>query len=114
MKVNFNKSALIGINIEKDWIDVATSVLWCKSLSLPVTYLGLPIGINPRKKVVWEPVTSKIKGRLASWKTKLLSFGGRLTLIKASLNSFPLYYLSLFKLPKSVGKKITALFCNFF
>ena len=114
LKVNFNKSALISINVNKEWIDVAATSLWCKTVSLPVTYLGLPIGTNPRIKKVWDPVLKKIKGKLASWKTKFLSFGGRLTLIKACLNSLPIYYLSLFRMPKSVGKTVNSLFQNFF
>ena len=112
LKVNFHKSALVGINIENHWIDSTAFKLWCNSTSFLVTYLGLPIGINPRKKKVWEPVLSKIKGKLVSWKSKFLSFSGRLTLIKDCLNSLTIYYLSLFKMLVLVGKKINSLFRN--
>lgn len=72
------------------------------------------MGINPRKKKVWDPILDRIKGKLATWKSKFLSFGARLTLIKSCLNSLPLYYMSLFKMPKLVAKKINSLFRNFF
>lgn len=45
--------------------------------------------------------------KLASWKGSMLSIGGRTTLIKAYLSSLPLYYMSLFPIPKGVLEKIT-------
>nr|GFC62696.1 RNA-directed DNA polymerase, eukaryota, reverse transcriptase zinc-binding domain protein [Tanacetum cinerariifolium] len=42
--------------------------------------------------------------KLSIWKENLLSFGGRLTLIKVVLGSLPIYYLSIFKDPESVLK----------
>jgi len=32
-------------------------------MSIPFTYLGLPIGGNPRKKQLWEPLISKIESK---------------------------------------------------
>lgn len=49
---------------------------------------------------------TKWKKKLASWKGNLLSLGGRLTLLKASLANLPLYYLSIFPIPKGVTEKI--------
>lgn len=40
--------------------------------------------------------------KLASWKGKQLSIGGRWTLVKASLSNLPIYYMSLYPLPKGV------------
>lgn len=45
--------------------------------------------------------------RLSSWKSSTLSFGGRATLIKASVTSLLLYYMSLFPIPTEVIDKIT-------
>ena len=47
-------------------------------------------------------------------RAKLLSKAGRLTLIKFFLINLNLFYLSLFKMPKGVAKKIIALQSNFF
>ncbi|GKB75710.1 hypothetical protein Tco_0942605 [Tanacetum coccineum] len=40
--------------------------------------------------------------RLSSWKSKSLSFGGRLTLVKSVLGSLGVYYFSTFKAPSKV------------
>ncbi|GKC44504.1 transposon TX1, partial [Tanacetum coccineum] len=53
------------------------------------TYLGLPIGENMRRVNAWTPVVEKFKKRLADWKAKTMSFGGRLTLVKLVLGSLP-------------------------
>lgn len=55
---------------------------------------------------MWNPIIEKFNKKLASWKGNLLSIGGRLTLIKASLTSLPLYFMSLFPVPKGVSQKL--------
>lgn len=52
---------------------------------------------------------TKIENKLSSWKAKLLSRAGKLTLIKSVLNSLPIYYLSMFKMSKSIANKIVKL-----
>jgi hypothetical protein len=43
LKVNFNKSLLVGINISYSWLEEAAMVLGCKVGQVPFLYLGLPI-----------------------------------------------------------------------
>lgn len=71
--------------------------------------MGLPIGANISRIKVWDPILEKMEKKLASGKQKLLSIGGSLILIKASLASLPIYYMSLFPIPKGVVEKIVKL-----
>ncbi|GJZ44561.1 RNA-directed DNA polymerase, eukaryota, reverse transcriptase zinc-binding domain protein [Tanacetum coccineum] len=48
------------------------------------------------------------------WKAKSLSFGGRLTLIKAVLGSLGVYYFSIFKAPKCILTKLECIRRKFF
>ncbi|GAU31816.1 hypothetical protein TSUD_58170 [Trifolium subterraneum] len=48
---------------------------------------------------ILEPVVSNICTRLSRWKNHLLSFGGRLILLKYVMTSLPVYALSFFKVP---------------
>lgn len=50
-----------------------------------------------------------LRKRLARWRGKRLSFGGRIFLLKSVLSSIPLYYLSFFRLPRKVLKIIIGL-----
>ncbi|KAG6665487.1 hypothetical protein CIPAW_02G164600 [Carya illinoinensis] len=82
------------------------SLLDCQVSSLPLKYLGLPLGATFKARTIWDGVVEKIEKRLAGWKRFYLSKGGRLTLIKSTLSNLPTYFLSLFPLLAGVGKKI--------
>ncbi|PNX83760.1 cysteine-rich receptor-like protein kinase, partial [Trifolium pratense] len=88
------KSPLVGINISPTWLEEAASRLHCKIGSLPFTYLGLPIGENPRKSSMWQTVLDAVRDRLSGWKNKHLSIGGRAVIIKSLLSGLLVYFLS--------------------
>ncbi|XP_058106238.1 uncharacterized protein LOC131249446 [Magnolia sinica] len=71
--INMGKSKLLGINVNTDTLLSSAIILGCQTQSFPTTFVGLPLAY--------------------------LSFGGRLTLIKATLMNLPLYYMSLFECP---------------
>ncbi|GJT01914.1 hypothetical protein Tco_0823083 [Tanacetum coccineum] len=74
---------LFGIEIPlEDVLNVARAIS-CSHDSLPFTYLGLPVERNLRKVEAWSEVIHMFSKRLATWKSKLLSIGGRLTLMKS-------------------------------
>ena len=95
-----------GVGVEFEDINFFAEIMNCKSHKLPLKYLGLPLGASPRLKKTWKPVMDNFKMKLASWKRKLLSFGGRVTLIKSVLSSLTMYYLSLFRIPEGVAKQL--------
>ncbi|MCH79282.1 cysteine-rich receptor-like protein kinase [Trifolium medium] len=114
LKVNFNKSMLVGVNIPVSWVNEAATALRCKVGKVPFLYLGLPIGGDPRRLSFWEPVVSRVQSRLSGWKSRFLSFGGRLILLKSVLTSLPVYALSFFKAPSGTISSIESLLINFF
>ena len=112
--INYNKSVLIPFRCAKDWVEEMKLVLRCTLDNLLIRYLGIPLGANPKKISTWEPIIEKVQARIAMWKAKFLSIVGRLVLIKFILNNLPLYYLSLFKMPKSMTRKIISVQRSFF
>jgi len=112
LKVNLAKSALIPIGEVPDLPQLAL-FFGCGVDSLPSTYLGLPLGASYKSKIVWEPVIEKFQRRLAGWKSKLLSKGGRLTLVQSALWSIPIYYASLFTIPASISGQLEKIMRDF-
>jgi len=64
-------------------------ILGCKVTSLPMKYLGLPLGASYEAKSIWDGIVEKMDCLLAGWKMFYLSKGGRLTLIKSTLSNLP-------------------------
>ena len=62
---------------------------------------------------MWDPVIHKFEKKLSSWKRQYLSLGERITLIKACLSNIPVYYMSLFKMPKVVVERLDLICRNF-
>ncbi|CAJ2662943.1 unnamed protein product [Trifolium pratense] len=114
LKVNFNKSMLVGVNIPESWLCEAASTLCCNVGKIPFLYLRLQIGGDPRRLVFWEPMLNRLKNRMSGWKSRFLSFGGRLVLLKSVLTSLPVYTLSFFKAPSGIISSIESLFIKFF
>ena len=86
-------------------LEELADILGCKTSTLPMKYLGLPLGASFKSKNIWNPIVEKMECRLAGWKRLYLSKGGRLTLIKSTLSNLPTYFLSLFPIPAAVAKR---------
>jgi hypothetical protein len=113
LKVNYHKSMLVGINIADSWLHEVASALHCRVGKVPFLYPGLPISGDPRPLGFWEPVLTRIRNRLFGSKSRFLSFGGRLVLLKYVLTSLPVYALSFFKAPKGIISSTESLLINF-
>jgi hypothetical protein len=112
LRINLDKSELVPIGEVED-VESLAHILGCRIGSLPMTYLGMPLGASFKSISIWNGVIEKVERRLASWKKLYLSKGGRVTLIHSTLSSIPSYYLSLFPIPVSVAKKLERLQRNF-
>ncbi|XP_015960974.1 uncharacterized protein LOC107484935 [Arachis duranensis] len=51
-------------------------VLGCKEATLPVKYLGISLGANPRLVKTWKPIIDKVEKKLSIWKAKVLNKAG--------------------------------------
>lgn len=49
LKVSFNKSLLVRVDVNGSWLIKAVTILNCKTGWLSFLYLGLPIGDDSRK-----------------------------------------------------------------
>jgi hypothetical protein len=105
LKVNLAKSALFLVGSVGD-VDQLAGLLGCGTGTLPLKYLGLPLGASCKLKMMWVELEELMARRLAPWKRSYLSKGGRVTLIKSTLSNLPTYMMSLFPIPVFVAKRI--------
>ena len=113
LKGDFYKSSIIGVGIEDHICNYTTQILRCKQEQLPIIYHGLPIGTNLSRISMWNPIIRNIICKLASWKCRFLSIGGRPCLIKYVLSNLPIHYLSLFLMLVAVAITIEKKFSSF-
>ena len=85
------------------------ALLGCRQSSLPMTYLGLPLGAKFKDRAIWNFILERMERRLTSWKRLYLSKGGKITLIKSTLSSLPTYFLSLFPILADIAIRIERL-----
>uniref|UniRef100_A0A2N9EKG6 Reverse transcriptase domain-containing protein n=1 Tax=Fagus sylvatica TaxID=28930 RepID=A0A2N9EKG6_FAGSY len=94
LKVNMSKSEMVPIG-EVSNLPVLADILCCKIGSLPISYLGMPLGSHYKSTAVWNPIIEKMERRLAGSQRLYLSKGGRPSLLKSTFSSLPTYFLSL-------------------
>ncbi|KAK0583049.1 hypothetical protein LWI29_032852 [Acer saccharum] len=114
LKINFSKSCVVKIGLggsrEVNW----AALFRCASGTLPITYLGLPLGGRPCSKLFWNDLVCRMENWMDPWKKLFLNKGGRLVLIKAVMASIPIYFMSIFKVPVGVASRIEKLQRSFF
>ncbi|KAF3773101.1 hypothetical protein EJ110_NYTH56155 [Nymphaea thermarum] len=91
MKVNEHKSEIFA----RTMIDCHTRkiqrILHWSNGSLPSEYLELPLFLGNLTEDICFPLLDKVEKRLASWKARVLSYAGRICLIRYVLMTLPYY-----------------------
>ncbi|GKB47389.1 RNA-directed DNA polymerase, eukaryota [Tanacetum coccineum] len=114
LRINMSKSKLMGLHVDSDKIKAASSKLGCLTFKPPFTYLGSTVGGSMSRIKTWDDVVDRVSSRLSKWKMKMLSIGGRLTLLKSVLGSTPIFHMSIHKVPLGVLRKLEAIRSHFF
>lgn len=100
------KSKVASLNVSNKELATYTRILGCDQEIWLIKYLELPLGGNPSATTFWQPVLEKMSKRLGAWKKSYISMGGRVALMKSSLENLPTYCLSIFKASGKVVKAI--------
>lgn len=59
----------------------------------PITYLGCPIYVGRQKVIYYSNLVSKVIARITGWQSRILSYGGRVILVKPVIQSLPIHLL---------------------
>jgi hypothetical protein len=101
-----SKSEIIPIGEVED-VERLAGIFGCRVVVLPMTYLGLPLGVPYKSITIWNGIVDgKAVGGLEE---AIFVKGGRLTLIQSTLSNLPTCYLSLFPIQLGVASRIEKL-----
>ena len=111
MCISIDKSCFLYNNVDIDIRSEISKDLPYKMepINIGFIYLGYflkPLGYRVRD---WHWLFKKFDHRISHWTHKLLSLGGRLTLVQAVLTSIPVYWMGLAPIPVSVLNKLKSL-----
>ncbi|WZY78965.1 hypothetical protein YC2023_025349 [Brassica napus] len=76
-------------------------------------YLGLPEHFGRRKRDLFTSIVDRIRQKAASWSTRKLSAGGKLTMLQSVLLPIPSFSMMAFKLPKGLTNRIQSAFTRY-
>ena len=76
-------------------------------------YLGLPSLVGKNEKTSFNYIKERVWRKLQGWEEKLLSQVDREILIKAVVQTIPIYTMNCFKLPISLCNDLEELICKF-
>lgn len=109
MKVNFTKSQVYAFHIDAEVKKKWALKLQCILGSVPFKYLGANIGASPSSIQFWEPLIERFKRKVSCYDASHISMAGRAVLLQAAIDSTPVYWLSLYKIPVAVVKSIESI-----
>ena len=82
LKINLDKSTLLGINMNQDQVQALASLLDNRVLEWSISHLSLPLEGNPRTISFWYTVIERLSKGLEVGKESI--FKGRITLINSA------------------------------
>ena len=114
LHLNGAKSTLVGFGLSTSKLAQCAGILGTPIGTLPIRYLGLPLTDRRLRILDWQPVIKKVEAKLGAWQARLQSRGGRLVLLKAVLSAIPIYFMSVFRMPAGVRRRLEGAMRLFF
>jgi len=111
--INPQKSTIFSGSISNDRLTHIAENFGFNIGTLPFIYLGVPIFKGKPKSCYFQPIVDKIKVKLASWKASLLTFAGRIQLVKSVVHNMLIYSITIYSWPTSLIKELERYMRNF-
>lgn len=113
LQVNTHKSQLFLCGVTSRVKEQLIAQLGFTVGMLPIKYLGLPLISTKLSVADCSPIIEKIKSRVNAWSAKMLTYAGRILLVKSVLFHCQVYWSNVFILPKCIIKKIDTICRNY-
>lgn len=101
--VNIEKSEFTySPNLDEYMVAILASSIGMNPVEVHSKYLGSPMMVEQNRSEIFRNIEEKMVRRVQDWKNRLPSWAGRETLVKACLQSIPLYSMGCFRLPRGL------------
>ena len=108
--INRQKTSLFfSKNTRQDVRNTIQQMLGARVMHDCERYLGLPMTCGWSKVNTFKEIQEKISKHVMGWKEKFISKTGCEVLIKTVVQAIPTYFMSVFRLPKSICDGINSL-----
>ncbi|KAL9677780.1 hypothetical protein QQ045_015616 [Rhodiola kirilowii] len=113
-RINFDKSEIsFSENTPADIRSEIIRILDVVQVPCYSRYLGFSLVMGQRKTEVFRCIVEKAWKKINDWKYKMLSAAGREVLIKAVIQSLPVYMMSVYRFPEKCLQEVTKLISQF-
>lgn len=109
LNIRIEKSSLYLAGVsEEEESQILTNFPFAKG-NLHVRYLGLPLMTKAMRRQDYFPLVEKIRSRMNTWTSRMLSYAGRLQLISAVIMSIVNLWSVVYRLPSKCIQEIEQL-----
>jgi hypothetical protein len=115
LKINDKKTSFLQYGLQQNVLENLKAIFHYNFLDLSTgfRYLGYYLKIDRYRTKDWQWLIDKYECQISHWCNRWLTIGGRLILIKAVLESQPVYWLALTNLPSQILQRIRQLIFSF-
>ncbi|XP_042027189.1 uncharacterized protein LOC121774365 [Salvia splendens] len=113
-QINLDKSNFYIAEAHEGWTNTIQSEGGFSRGTFPFLYLEVPIYRGMKRTSMFLFVREKISARISGWAHRHLSFGGRLTLIKSTLEAIPLHIFQAIEPTGGALKQLDQQIARFF
>lgn len=96
LDINNDKSTICFSKNSKNY-NIISTTLNINLGSFPLKYLGIPLSVGIPKASHFSPLLDEIFKWFVGWKSKFLYFGGKLKLIRSTINNYLSYWLGFWQ-----------------
>lgn len=110
---NVAKSAVYMAGVGESEKQVILTSLEMAKGALQFRYLGVPLASKKLSFGQCRPLVDAMVHRVRHWSSRLLSYAGRVVLVRSVLNGMRAYWSQLFIFPKKLVRKETSTYMDF-
>lgn len=113
LKISILKSKIYFGGVDDNTINQIQQETGFAVGNMPFRYLGVPLASKKLTVSQCQPLIEKMLARLKHWSTRLLSYVGRVQLLKSVIFSIANYWMQIFPSPKKVISHINSICSSF-